>query len=300
MEEVLSEEAGAARDAREQDAVVAAIAASDKRWKTAEAVDVDGVRWAPSLATEDGRVLHVHLSEGMPRFVARRLRAAASVGMQVHVAVAVEQLYNPEILEVLSDIDAYTYVVGESKNQRRHYLAAMADLGVATTPEVRMKICRAAWARRGDGSVNQRGRRLEALLAFLLSQVSNFRIFQRNYRNETQEIDIVIQVDGANSRCWYAPGVPFILVEAKNTADVAGAPIVSLLIRKLQTKRKSARLGLLFSVSGFTSDAEKEELRLSESEYCVAMVDGKMIERLIDAANLEEELEKYVSQAMLR
>lgn len=94
--------------------------------------------------------------------------------------------------------------------------------------------------------------------------------------------------------------MPFVLVEAKNTVETIGAPVVSLLVRKLQTKRGKARLGFLFAASRFSSDAEKEELRLSETQYCVVMFDAHAIEALIEAADLDEALEQHVARAMLR
>jgi hypothetical protein len=137
-------------------------------------------------------------------------------------------------------------------------------------------------------------------VAFLLGQVADFRIFQRNFRTETGEIDIVLQIDNYSSRCWYEPGVPFIFVESKNTFEPAGQSVISLLIRRLQTSRQRARIGLAFSVGGFTSDAEKEELRLSEGGLCIAFFDSDAIQAFIEAPDPDSFLDSQVANAMLR
>lgn len=258
------------------------------------------LRWKPHLiAASPPRVLHVLTSQGMPRYLRRRLLAAAATH-QVLIALPFEALYRSDVLCTLAELDAYVHVVDDEDERPRHYLAAMADLGVAVEQPLRTSLAAEAWQRRADGTPQQRGRRLEALLAFLLSQVADFRIFQRNLRNASQEIDIVVQVDNASDRCWWTPGVPFILVEAKNRKEATGAPDVSGLIRKIETKRGRSKLGLMFTTSSFTSDARTEEIRLSQSDMCVAMLGPREISDWIASTNGDAYLESHVAQAMLR
>jgi Holliday junction resolvase-like predicted endonuclease len=290
-------------DALDADGIVSLIVGIDDTWEAGAPLANLEVQWTPHLVRPDKNwVLHVHLSAGAPRYVERRLASAAEGGHLVHVALTLDALYDSDMLEVLSDTDAYVYVIDERgrPTPRRHHLAALADLGVPVEPDLRRRLATAAWERRGDGTGNQRGRRLEALLAFLLAQVADFRIFQRNFRTDTGEIDIVLQIDNYSGRCWYESGVPFILVESKNIQERAGQPVISLLIRRLQTSRRRARIGLAFSAGGFTSDAEREELRLSESELCVALFDGKTIEAMIASSDLEQFLDEHIGRAMLR
>jgi hypothetical protein len=211
-------------------------------------------------------------------------------------------MYDSEVLDLLGATDAYVYVINDDgePTPRRHYLAALADLGVAVEPKTRRRLAKAAWDRIKDGTENQRGRRLEALLAFLLAQVTDFRIFERNFRTDTGEIDVVLQIDNFSTRCWSEPGVPFVYAESKNTADPAGSPIVAIFIRRLQTSRQRVRLGLLFSVGGFTSDAEREELRLSEGPLCIAFFDADAIGAMIDSQDLDSMLDAHIGKAMLR
>lgn len=259
-----------------------------------------GLRWQPDLIAHDPpRVLHVLTSQGMPRYLRRRL-LAASTTHEVFVALPFEALYTADVLTTLAELDAYVHIVDDADERPRHYLAAMADLGVAVGKDLRTSLAAEAWRRRGDGTSHQRGRRLEALLAFLLSQIADFRIFQRNFRNASQEIDIVIQVDNASDKCWWTPGVPFILVEAKNRDEATGQPDVSALIRKIETKRGRAKLGLLFTSSSFTSDARTEEIRLSQTDMCVAMLGPEELAEWIASSDGDEYLANHVARAMLR
>ena len=297
------EEAATDRDATDVDRLVPLIIELDNCWELGVHLPDLQVQWSPNLVRQEKRwALHVHLSAGAPRYIVRRLVSARNSGYVVHVAVTLEGLYDADVLELLSDTDAYVYVIDPDgcPTPRRHHLAALADLGVPVEPALRRRLCDAAWNRRTEGTGNQKGRRLEALLAFVLAQIGDFRVSKRNFRTETGEIDIVLQIDNFSGRCWNDPGVPFILVESKNTSDPAGQPVISLLIRRLQTSRRRARIGLVFSTGGFTSDAEKEELRLSETELCVAFFDGATIEALIAHPDPDAFLDEHIGRAMLR
>ena len=290
-----------ARGAEQLVPILSLVLGQDKEWT--EGSLLADVRWTPHMVWPDaGRVLHVHLSNGAPRYISRRLKEAAEKGHHPHVALPLESLYDADVVRMLSESDTYVYVLqGEDRITKRcHHLAALADCQVPVEPAVRTEIGRAAWARRAQGSDNQRGRRLEALLAFLLSQVTDFRVIERNFRSATAEIDVIVQIDNFSTRCWNHPGVPFIFAEAKNRIDKAGQSVISILIRRLETSRGRARLGMAFSVGGFTADAKTEELRLSATDYCVAFFDSDAIVSMIEAKDLDDFLEKHVTKAMLR
>ena len=76
--------------------------------------------------------------------------------------------------------------------------------------------------------------------------------------------------------------------------------MVSSLVTKLQTKRGNARIAFLVSLAGFTDDARMQELRFSTQDICVVMIDRLQLESLLAAANIDEQLEVLVRQAMLR
>jgi hypothetical protein len=130
--------------------------------------------------------------------------------------------------------------------------------------------------------------------------VSGFRIFERNLRGASDEIDIVVQVDGRMPFCWSVPGAPYVLVEAKNWAETVGSGVVALLLRKLETRRGFARIGLLMTTSGFSSDARAEELKEARGILCVAMFERDDIQAWIGAGDPDGFLNDHIGRAMLR
>lgn len=283
------------------------VCASDKgrHWVQGAELDLGTKRWKPNAVSRDGvQLLYVFLQDDIPRFARERLRIAAGKGIAPTLALNLASLFQPEVVELLVAIDANVIVLDDYVTARqlepRVLLAALADIEVPVSPELRRSVAKTVWDRIGDGTSQQKGRRLEALLAFTFAQVSDLKVVERNYRNETEEIDLVLQIDNFSSRVWQKSGVPFILVEAKNRADKASQPMVSSLITKLQTKRGTARIAILVSLAGFTEDARMQELRFSTQEICVAMIDRDRLERMLSADDVGAELESVVRHALLR
>lgn len=291
------------RDANDLGPIIVNLKSWDSEWEEPDIpLDLGPVRWQPQLRGKSKDwVLHVHMSRKIPNYLARRLVAAAEGGHEVHVACYLEALYDEETLRLLAATDAYVYVLDDvnAARKRRHFLGAMADLAVPVSPSIRKEIATLVWDNLASGESHHKGARLEALLAFLMAQVDDFRIFARNYRNETQEIDIIVQVDSSGSRSWHR-NAPFILVESKNTAERIGQPPIALMFRKLETKRGSAKIAIFFSIGGYTSDARMEELRSSTTEFCVAMLDAADILEAISAEDITDLMERKVSEALLR
>jgi hypothetical protein len=211
-------------------------------------------------------------------------------------------LFNEATLKLCADIDAHVIVVNDRRLptlEPLHFMAALAELGVPVEQPLRSSLANKVLGIIEDGTPHEKGRRLEALLAFLFSSVRDLRVVERNFETDTQEIDIVLQVDNFSNRVWRMSG-PLLLVESKNTKDATPQNVVSLLIHKIRGKRGACKLGFLVSLNGFTSDAMREELRISESENCVAMLDKDDLIALFEAEDLDEELEKIVRRAMLR
>lgn len=281
--------------------IVARIEQSDHAWKRPrDPIALDGKRWLPYLvSTKRNAVLHVHISGTMPRYVARRLRSAGAA-YRVYVALTLEALYDEAVLKVLADIGAEVIVVSADDLKPAYYLAAVADNGIPIAPALRRELAMRCWEERREGTSFQKGRHFEGLLAFLLSQVNGFRIADRNFNGETDEIDIVIRVDTFSEACWSEPGVPFVIVEAKNRADTIGSNVVTLLIRKLETRRGRARIGLLFATSGFSPEAETEEIKEARGNILVAFLGPDEIEEWIKTEDLTAYLDRHIERAMLR
>lgn len=278
---------------------------SGQDWVPGVDLDLGSKRWRPNAVSTDGtELLYVFLADQLPRFVRDRLALAAEVGLQSTLALNLASLFNPSIVELLVAVDADVIVLDDYVSSRqlnpRPLLAALADVEVPVSPDFRRNIANVVWDRIADGTAYRKGKRLEALLAFIFAQIRDLKVVERNYRNETEEIDLVLQIDNFSSRVWQKSGVPFILVEAKNRADKASQPMVSSLVTKLQTKRGNARIAFLVSLAGFTDDARMQELRFSTQDICVVMIDRLQLESMLAAANIDEQLEELVRQAMLR
>ena len=230
------------------------------------------VSWRPVLQSVDGsQVLHIHLAEELRPYIRNRLEMAVRMQMSVAVALRLPSLYDSDMLEFLVGVDAAIMLI-DSRNcltisNPVYVLTALSDNGVPVEREVRSSVARVAWDRLQIGDENERGRRFEGLLAFLLSQVSDFRVREKNLRGATDEMDLVLQIDNWSGRCWYQPGVPFVLVEAKNWKKPVGQPIVTLLHGRLRKKRQRARVGLAMTTSRFTSDAAMEELKYAGDRH---------------------------------
>ncbi|GAA3040265.1 restriction endonuclease [Microbacterium dextranolyticum] len=274
-------------------------------WVEDTELDLGSKRWKPNAVSNDGtRLLYVFLQDELPRYVRDRLGLAAERGIRPTLALNLATLFKPELVELLVGVDADVIVLDDYVTTRqldaKSVLVALADVEVPVSPELRRGVAKVVWSRIGDGTSQEKGRRLEALLAFTFAQIRDLKVVERNYRNETEEIDLVLQIDNFSSRVWQKSGVPFILVEAKNRSDKASQPMVSTLITKLQTKRGTARIAVLVSLGGFTDDARMQELRFSTQDICVVMIDRAQLENLLSADDVDAEFETIVRQAMLR
>ncbi|WP_349627092.1 restriction endonuclease [Leifsonia sp. C5G2] len=308
MEEIVDEPSqGKPVGVADVEAAEARIYASIKGqdWVEGTELDLGSKRWKPNAVSNDGtRLLYVFLQDELPRYVRDRLGLAAERGIRPTLALTLAALFRPGLVELLVGVDADVIVLDDYVTTRqldpKSVLVALADVEAPVSPDLRRHIAKVIWSRIGEGTSQEKGRRLEALLAFTFAQIRDLKVVERNYRNETEEIDLVLQIDNFSSRVWQKSGVPFILVEAKNRSDKASQPMVSTLITKLQTKRGTARIAVLVSLGGFTDDARMQELRFSTQEICVVMIDRAQLENMLAADDVDAEFEIIVRQAMLR
>jgi Restriction endonuclease len=303
-DDLLADESLPRRDLKSVDTVVDTILARDGRWRRGSRIDLGDLAWRPHLIMDQGNaVLHVHLADRLRPHLFDRLAAARAAGHEVHVALMFEALYDGEAIVRLGSVDAYVHLItdnGTVDQKPEHILALLADQGVPVPIDARRELAQHAWERRTEGTAFHRGRRFEGLLSLLLSQVSDFRIRERNFRGETDELDIVIQLDRISTRCWYESGVPFILVEAKNWSVRVDQKEVSAFITKVQARRGRCRIGLLFGASGFTSDARHQELKLAMTDIVIVLIEPDELVEWIDSDEPDNCLEGFVRRAMLR
>ena len=263
------------------------------------------VSWRPHLWSVDrSYVLQVYLVDELRSYLKKRLQMAISLGYRVIIALRLEGLYQRDVVEFLGEIDAEVIIVDDgpqiSFSEPYHILDAISKRGIPVQLDVRTNIALAAWNNRTLGNSFERGRRFERLLAFLLSQVADFEVVERNLRGDTDEIDMVLQLCKTSPRCWHRPGAPFILVEARNRQEAVDQAAVTGFHGKLQTKRQRTDLGLFFSASNFTKDAIAQELKYAQDPRVVVLISGDDVVRWIENDKPDDCLEELVRQAILR
>ena len=286
--------------------VVDLIKAQDSDWETGQALSLaTDLSWTPDLVKGDKAVLTVHLTSRIRPYLHARLERTHSAGREIHVAMPLAALYDEALIRDLTSIDAQVHIVENMSSVRAPVpvLSQVADHGIALGAEARRSIAKRAWdlSRQSGLASHVKGRRLEGLVCFLLSQVDDFLVVERNLRTETEELDAVIQQTRLNgNRCWSQLSAPFILVEAKNWSTSVTQTEVSVFRVKMQGKRGSVRVGLLFAANGHTSDAAAQELRFAADDLTIVLLGPKMISDWIDAQDPDDYLEKVVRRAMLR
>jgi hypothetical protein len=246
--------------------------------------------------------LHIHVADRLRGYATRRFAAAFEAGISVHVATTLGRLYDAELLEQLAQADAQVHLIDGSVPVKKavRVLALLADLQIRVPVELRTALGRQGWDMScRDGTPDQKGKRFEALVAFLLSQVDGFWIFERNYRTDTEEIDAVIQQRELTGRVWSLANAPFILAEAKNHQTGISQGMFSAFRLKMMTKRATVRIGVMLSRTTISGDAIEQEKKFASEELTIAFLDGDAVQKWIEADDPTSHLERVISEAML-
>jgi hypothetical protein len=131
----------------------------------------------------------------------------------------------------------------------------------------------------GGGSGQERGRALEALLAYAFNQVDGLNVQSVNCRTETEEIDLVVLNDSREVPLSREGSL--ILVECKNWSDHVPRREVSTFEGKIANRGGRCTVGYFVAWNGFTADARTELLRLSRSQFTIAPIEGaELVESL--------------------
>ncbi|HWO15114.1 MAG TPA: hypothetical protein VNM89_00180 [Solirubrobacterales bacterium] len=289
--------------AREPEELAEELCDADPKWTSGTPIELGGgVTWKPDLVREDGSaLLHIHVAERLRGYATRRFAQAVDAGIEVFVATYLGRLYDAELLEQLTQVDAHVLLLDEHIEQKpERVLAVLADQGIHVPPELRTKLGRHGFDLSSrDGTAWQKGKRFEALVAFLLSQVDGFFVFARNYRTTTEEIDVVIQQRSLDGRVWSVTNAPFLLIEAKNHAVGISQEMFSAFRLKMMTKRESVHIGLMISRTTISADAVQQEAKFASQELTIAFLNGDVLTEWINAPDGTAYLERLISQAML-
>jgi len=285
--------------------MVEAIQKSDTAWKEPKkSLGLAPSDWRPNLVAGK-RVCHVHAVSILREHWIMRMVAAQKANKQVTIGAPLSCWYANETILVADKIDAAGIVLRPSGKgwQAKRYetiveLVAGENLIVAPS---NLQLIGQKLLERARNATNKyvRGRLFERFLCLLFSQISDFELFEHNYRTETEEIDGVFLNRRIHGRCW--PSSPIVLISGKNTKGGAGAPAVTSLAAKMKNRRGMCKLGLLCSANSISTDARNHELRYSHEESVMVLLDGKDLDGLLDKADqLEAELERLVVNASLR
>jgi hypothetical protein len=272
-------------------------------WKEpTKPLQFSAVNWLPDFTKSSG-VMCILVGEGVPSYIRRRIETAAKEGHEITCVADLEVLSNKPNVKLLTQVDAMvSYVAhnGEPRSPKR-LLKVLAEEEIAIDPALRTTLVRTAIDRCQSAITPQdKGSRLEDLIHFMFSQVTDFRVLKCNWKTRSEELDCVIQVRSASfERCWASLGAPHVIVEAKNRRKKTGQQTVSKLRTIMDGKRRTCRLGFLVSLSGFTSAAKDQVLRFASEKNIYVLLNRKDLIDWGKAENFDDALEALVTRAIL-
>lgn len=293
--------------AEDLERMVDGVARSDRRWRVTvddDPVSLGSMSWRPHLQRAND-LCHVHAVERLGEHYRRRIALASTVGKRVVVAAPLSAWYVPETVETLNELDVraalleYKDGVWRSSEQRSvAHLIARTGLRLPPTVFRRMGELNLSRARAATANVD-RGDRFEDVLGLLFSQVSYFKVYDINYENETEEIDVVVQNLRLPER--NLPLTPIVCVSGKNVSETVGVSALSTLEKKMANRHGQCQLGFLCASGKIASTVDTDILRLSRTDKTIVPLDGESIDALLaDPENLDDNIEEHVRRAMLR
>jgi hypothetical protein len=274
-----------------------------KDWVIPESpIQLNSLAWTPDFVSSDSVAVLVLGAEVQP-FLQKRMRAAKDAGFLVSCICTLASLSASDNLELFSELDASVLLLDEGAVSSV-FLPLLKSLGVeqvGVVPAVRSKLVADGLKRCNEATTTDlKGKTLEWLLHFMFSQVVDFRVISCNYHTTNEELDALIQLRTQNpEHSWAHKSAPYIVVEAKNRKDKQGQEVVSKLHTVIQTKAGNCKIGFLVSLSGFTSGAIDQRLKLAMSDITFVLMDGDDLQEWAGAVDYEDKLDEVVRKAML-
>lgn len=263
--------------------------------------DFSSLKWKPDFVNQDA-VMCIPGAPVIPHYLTRRIVAAANSGRCIVCVADLGILAHDSNVRLLSDVDADLVWLDENGklNTRRRLLKTLAEELIPLSTELRTALVAKGIERCESASTaSEKGKRLEQLLHFMLSQVKDFRVLKCNWVTRTEELDCVVQIRSFSSRAWAMLRAPYIIVEGKNRAEKLGQESVSKLRSIIDGKRGTCRIGFLVSLSGFSSKAKDQVLRFSAEDNIFVLLGKSELVNWGNAGDYDEALESLVSAAML-
>lgn len=266
------------------------------------------IPWRPHLYCPDSQLAaHLLLYPGIDQRYLDAFKKSKQKMKDLKITIIgpVQFIQTPGVLEAGNEVDA-GYVVLEDRDGRikagefRDTLTLIHQMTLRLGRETYCKLASLALSRAQAAKGQQKGRRLESLIAFLLSQIPGFQVVSTNYNTATEEIDIVVRnrrVGGIFS----AYSEPWILVECKNQKKRSSKDDYVSFATKIRNRRQAAAIGLFVSINGYTQDFRLESLRDSRERFVIAKLDSDDINKLVELSGEAAALyiERQIEEATL-
>ena len=290
-----------------RDAIVAVLMEHDRKLeRPSQPLELgENLRWVSDLVDVD-RVVHVELGDHIPKAFVRRLRAARKMGRRVVVATRAEAL-TFETLELLQELEVAPFELRIDDESVWHVSEwnSVADwvarANMALRPvELRQLVglCLAV-AEDQDRTNHARGHAYEEALCLVFSQVSWLKVVEHAYRNDTEEIDIVLLVTGAGDYARLAGG-PLAIATAKNEKKSLGSATIKYLEGQMGNRRGRCKLGFACARGEVSKAADLEIIGLRRADVVIVPMGGEQLQRLLDDADrLDERLAEMVIAATI-
>lgn len=294
-------------DESERETIIAALLEHDPTLvRPSEPLELkDGLRWTPDLVDE-ARVVHVELGDHVGTAFVRRLRAAHAAGKKVVVATKAEAL-TFEMLELLQELEVAPFEVRADEHSvwRVSEWSAVADwvarANMALRPTELRKLVEQSLTVAGDSerTNHARGHAYEEALCLVFSQVSWLKVVEHAYRNDTEEIDIVLLVTGAGEYARLAGG-PLAIATAKNEKKSLGSATIKYLEGQMGNRRGRCKLGFACARGDVSKAADLEIVGLRRADALIVPLGGAELQLLLDDADrLDERLAEMVIAAAM-
>ncbi|MBS1887513.1 MAG: hypothetical protein JSU06_10030 [Actinobacteria bacterium] len=244
-------------------------------WKAPEKAIAlgSGLGWRPDLVAGSKDALALSLEGAFPQALIRRMQVATDQGYKLTVALGSLRL-ELSILLTLQALDARIVAVDwfERAQPRVTRYRSVADWiaseGIALSPDDLRALAEARLEEALADPTNVKGRLYEEALCLVFSQVPWITVDEHAYRNESEEIDLVLGVHATGHIAELARG-PVAIATAKNESKPTGSATVKYLKEQMANRKGLCKLGFLCSASTISDDAGKEILRGSQSSDVV-------------------------------
>jgi CheY-like chemotaxis protein len=156
---------------------------------------------------------------------------------------------------------------------------------------------RETWATtQAERDRNKKGFLLERLVALLLKSIPGFDRLDTRLRNETEEIDVLVQNESTDP--FWQKESPYILVECKHWSKRIGTKELRDLWGKMEGRYNRCRLALLIAPGGFTDTVRDLQLRKSEDDVLVVLVGASELDDLVRRKDRNEALKEMHRRAV--